>query len=106
VRVACDVIHCAACNASTNLATHSSTMATARVQPADVRDLDWKARNHKALRWQHLEIVQLLDMAVTDVAPSLVSLPDQAGIAGLREFLRGVKKRRVRIPGLTCRRAN
>src|SRR4030095_7736452 len=58
-------------------------------------DLHRKARHHESGRRQLLEIMQLLDVAIADMAAGLVAFPDQAGILGLRIFLGGVDERRV-----------
>src|SRR3954465_8177897 len=49
-------------------------------------DLHRKARHHEAGRGQKLQIVQLLDMAIADMAPRLVTFPDQAGLFCLGVF--------------------
>src|SRR6185436_16252974 len=41
-------------------------------------DLHREARHHEAGRWQLLEIVQLFDVAIADMAAGLVAFPDQA----------------------------
>src|SRR6266478_32043 len=63
-------------------------------------DLDRKARHGETGRRQKLQIVQLFDMAVADVASGLVALPDQAGIPGLGELFRGVDERRIPAPAV------
>src|SRR5215212_6073816 len=63
-------------------------------------DLDRKTRNHETGRGQLLALVQLLDVAVTDMASGLVAFPDQAGVFGLRVFLGGVDERRVPAPAI------
>src|SRR5207248_1680950 len=52
-------------------------------------DLDWEAADHEAVRWERFEIVQLFEVAITDLAPGLVAFPDQPGIAGRGIFLLG-----------------
>ena len=44
--------------------------------------------------------MQLLDVAIADVASGLVTFPDQTGVPGLGVFLRGVDKRRVPAPAI------
>src|SRR5215213_7385311 len=63
-------------------------------------DLDRKTRNHETGRGQLLKIVQLFDVAVTDMTAGLVALPNQAGIASLGVFLCGVDERRVPAPAI------
>src|SRR5262249_50097216 len=63
-------------------------------------DLHREAGDGEAVRGDGLEIVQLLEMAVADVAPSLVAFPDQAGIAGLGELFLGVDEGRVPAPAV------
>src|ERR1051326_8177070 len=54
-----------------------------------------KTRDLEAGRRQLLQIVQLLDMAIADLAAGLVAFPDQARVAGLGAFLRRVHERRM-----------
>ena len=76
-------------------------MATARVQPADAPLIfTGKHATLKPVRRQRLEVVQLLDVAVADLAARLVALPDQLGIPGLGVFLGRVDERRVPRPGV------
>src|SRR5882757_11063431 len=63
-------------------------------------DLHRKTRHHEAGRRQLLEIMQLFDMAIADVAAGLVAFPNHAGIPGLGIFLRGVDERRVPAPAV------
>ena len=57
----------------------SSLIATARVQPAEPpRIFTGKQLTVNPVGRQRLEIVQLLDMAIADLAAGLVALPDQA----------------------------
>ena len=44
---------------------------------------------------QRLQVVHLLQVAVTDVAPSFVTFPDQVHIAGFLDLLCGVAERRT-----------
>src|SRR2546430_3885668 len=68
-----------------------------RTGPAGGRafDLDRETGDGETGRRQLLEVVQLLDVAIADVASGLVTFPDQTGVPGLGVFLRGVDKRRV-----------
>jgi hypothetical protein len=63
-------------------------------------DLHRKAGHREPGRRQKFQIVQFFDVAVADVPPGLVALPDQAGIFGLGEFLRGMDERRVPAPAV------
>src|ERR1700676_5306507 len=63
-------------------------------------DLDRKAGDGEAGRGQLLEVVQLFDVAVADVAPGLVTFPDQTGVPGFGVFLRGIDERRVPAPAV------
>src|SRR5687767_10149537 len=56
-----------------------------------------EARDGEAMRRQHLEIVQLLDVAVADLAPGLVPFPDHLHVLRRRVALRHVLV--VRVPG-------
>src|SRR5262249_48665379 len=62
--------------------------------------LDRKAAHLEALRGQLFEIVQLLEMAIADLAAGLVAFPDQARVARLGEFLRRMHERRVPAPAV------
>src|SRR6266853_3724098 len=74
-------------------------MATARVHPAEPpADLDREAAHRKSGGGQHFEVVELLDVAIADLAPRLVALPDQARVLGLEVLLLGVHERRVPAP--------
>src|SRR5580692_3528143 len=55
-------------------------------------DLHREAGDQEAGRRQALQIVQLFDMAVADMASGLVAFPDQACILRLGIFVRGVDK--------------
>src|SRR6185312_16630118 len=46
------------------------------------------------------EIVQLLEMAIADLAPRLVTFPDKSGIAARGIFVLGVDEGRVPAPGI------
>ena len=61
-----------------------SRIATAR-RPAGRggADLHRQAAHREPGRRQHLQVVQLLNVAVADLAAGLVALPDQAGVARL-----------------------
>src|SRR5690348_9617922 len=63
-------------------------------------DLNGKAADRESRHRQRLEVVQLLEVAVADLAAGLVAFPDQAGIAGLAEFFLGVHEGRVPAPGV------
>ena len=69
-------------------------------------DFGRKAGDGEAVGGQGLEIVQLLDMAVADVASRLVALPDQRGVMSCGIFLGGVDKGRVPAPAVDARDAN
>src|ERR1700732_3073979 len=69
-------------------------------------DLDRKTRHGETGRRQKLQIVQLFDVAVADVASGLVALPDQAGIAGLGELFRGIDERRIPAPAVDAGQPN
>src|SRR5665213_1721123 len=58
----------------------------------------WKAADREAGWRQRLEVVQFLDMAVTDLAPGAVAFPDQLGVVCLGIFLHGVDEGRVPAP--------
>src|SRR6266852_7971716 len=62
--------------------------------------LDRKAAHLEAGRRQAFQIVQLLEMAIADLAAGLVALPDQARIAGLGKFLGCVHERRIPAPAV------
>ena len=65
-----------------------SMIATARVQPAEApRIFTGKQLTMKPVGRQRFEIVQLLEVAIADLAAGLVAFPDQAGVAGLGVFL-------------------
>ena len=50
--------------------------------------------------------MQLFDVAIADMAAGLVAFPDQAGVFGLRVFLRGVDERRIPAPGVGAGQPN
>ena len=50
-------------------------------------DLGRETRDREAVGRQNFEIVQLLDMAIADVAAGLVAFPDQRGVVGCSIFL-------------------
>ena len=73
----------------------------ARVQPADAAWIfTGKQLIDETLRRQLFEIVQLLDVAIADLAAGAVTLPDQAGVVGLGVFHLGVHERRVPAPAV------
>src|SRR5258706_6962879 len=57
-------------------------------------DLDREAADREAVARQRLEVVQLLEVAVADLAAGLVAFPDQAGVAGFLVLRLGVDERR------------
>src|SRR5437588_1058453 len=61
-------------------------------------DLHRKARDREAVAGQRFQIVQLLEVAVADLAASLVPFPDQRGVAGPLELCLRVHERRVPRP--------
>src|ERR1700752_708446 len=61
-------------------------------------DLYRETRHHETSRGQELEIVQLLDVAIADMAAGLVAFPDQARVLCLGVSLRGVNERRIPAP--------
>src|SRR5262245_18475698 len=70
----------------------------ARPAGGGAADLDGETGDREAVARQRLEIVQLLEVAVPDLAPGLVALPDQRGVARLCELLLRVHERRVPRP--------
>src|SRR6266481_2168704 len=70
-----------------------------RSRPArgGVADLHREARHREAGRWQVLQIMKLLEMAISDLPPRLVPLPDQSGITALRVFFACVDKGRIQM---------
>src|SRR5262245_63767784 len=60
----------------------------------------WKAAHRESFRRQRFAIVQLLDVAIADLAAGLVAFPEQAGIAGGEIFLPGVDEGRVPAPAV------
>src|SRR3989441_6914689 len=69
-------------------------------------DLHRETGDREAVAGQRLEVVQLLEVAVADLAPGLVPLPDQRGVAGLLEFRLRMNERRVPRPGVGARHAH
>src|SRR3982074_611018 len=63
-------------------------------------DLYWEAAHLEAEWRQWLEIGQLLHMTITNLAASLVTFPDDAGIAGLEKTLVRERERRVPAPAI------
>src|SRR6266404_1859593 len=63
-------------------------------------DLDRKTGDGETGRRQLLEVVQLFDVAVADLAPGLVAFPDQTGIPGLGVSLRGIDEGCVPAPAV------
>src|SRR5262245_21367226 len=58
-------------------------------------DLDRETRDQKSVAGQRFKIMQLLDMAIADLAARLVPFPDDRGIACRGEALGGVEKRGI-----------
>src|ERR1039457_1747101 len=83
---------CCGSNAIARYGGQSSINDRHRPRPAGgpATDLHRKAAHCEARGRQSLEIVQLLDMAIADLAPGPVTLPDQLGVMGLGIFLLGV----------------
>src|SRR6476659_5241660 len=79
-----------------------------RPRPAGGRalDLDRETRHGEPGRGQLLEVVQLFDVAVADVASGLVAFPDQAGIPGFGVFLRGVDEGCIPAPAVNAGQAH
>jgi hypothetical protein len=72
-----------------SLISHSSKIATARVQPGrSAADLDREAAHREPVWRQGFEVVQLFEVAIADLAARLVPLPDQPGIAAGGRFSR------------------
>jgi hypothetical protein len=78
----------------------SSKIATARVQPADAPRILCGKQETRSRRRASLEVVQLLQVAVADVAARLVAFPDQARVPVRLVLLGGVHERRVPAPGV------
>src|SRR3990167_1596573 len=79
-----------------------------RARPAcrGTADLVGEAADREPRGRQRLQVVQLLKMAVADVAACLVALPDQGLVARLGHALGGVGKRRIPAPGVGAREAH
>src|SRR6478736_673965 len=43
-------------------------------------NLHWKAAHHEAVRRERLEIMQLFNVTIADIAPCTMAFPDQRGI--------------------------
>src|SRR3982074_3907087 len=65
--------------------------------------LDGKRAHRESLGRQRLEIVQLLDVAIADLAAGLVAFPDQAGVMASEIFLPGMDEWRVPAPAVGTR---
>src|SRR5438552_3365550 len=63
-------------------------------------DLHRETTDRETLRRQLVQIVQLFDVAIADLAAGPVALPDQAGVVGLRILRHGVDERRVPAPAV------
>src|SRR4029078_6129677 len=61
-------------------------------------DLHREARDLEAVVGKGVEVRQLLHVAIADLAPRLVALPDDRGVAGLLVAFRRVADRRVPAP--------
>src|SRR6516162_8548014 len=61
---------------------------------------DRKAAHHEPSGRQRFEIVELLDVAIADLAAGSVAFPDQTRVAGGEIFLLGVDERRVPAPAV------
>src|SRR3954469_11344277 len=59
-----------------------------------------KAGDEESVGRQRLEIMQLLEVAIADVAAGLVAFPDQPGIAGGKISGYGVTERSVPAPAV------
>src|SRR5262249_32607018 len=62
--------------------------------------LDGEANDLEAVGRQQFEIVQLLEMRITDLAPGAVALPDQIDVAGFLHALARERERRVPAPAV------
>src|SRR5262245_60417942 len=84
--------HKASCHRASDVSVDDSD----RARPAcgTAAHLHWKAAHYESLGRQRFEIVQLLDVAIADLAAGLVAFPDQAGVAGGKIFLPGVDEGR------------
>ena len=81
-------------------------IATARPARGTAAHFDRKAAYHEALGRLRFEIVELLDMAIADLAAGFVAFPDQTRIAGGEIFLLGVHERRVPAPTVSAGHAH
>src|SRR6185369_17970452 len=63
-------------------------------------NLNWEAADRESMRRQRFEVMQLFEVTITDLAPGLVPLPDQPGIAGLGIAPLRVHERRVPAPAV------
>src|SRR5262245_34289900 len=61
---------------------------------------DRKAAHHETIGRQRFEVVELLDMAISDLAAGAMALPDQARITGREILLLGVHERRIPGPAV------
>src|ERR1700677_1569279 len=69
-------------------------------------DLGWEARDGEAGRWQRLEVVQFLDMAIADVTAGLMTFPDERGVVRLAVALRRMDEGRVPAPAVRSSHPN
>ena len=65
-----------------------------------------KAHHVEPVGRQQLEIVQLLEMRIADLATGAMAFPDQAGIAGLGHLAPRVRERRVPAPAVGADQAH
>src|SRR5580698_1320760 len=65
-----------------------------------------EAHDLEALGRQELEIVQLLEMRIADLAPGAVPLPDERSVAGRLNFAARMRKGRVPAPAIRAHEAH
>src|ERR1700719_2760784 len=61
-------------------------------------DLHWKTHHVEAIGRQLLQVVQLLQMRITDLTPRAMALPDQSGITRFGNLAPGVRERCIPAP--------
>src|SRR5688572_3276956 len=88
---------CAPCG---NLWLSSVRQNRDRARPAggSAMHLDRKADDLEAVGRQLLQIVELLEVRIADLAAGAMAFPDQAGVAGFLHALLRVRERRVPAP--------
>src|SRR5579872_4216994 len=69
-------------------------------------DLHRETDDREAGRGQSLQVVQLLEMAIADMAAGFVPFPDQRRVLRLGEFLGRVDERRVPAPSVGAGQAH